>query len=117
MLALRIFGIRSWTCAMSHMLPDSAAMLRFFLAWSCDWVGWLSLVPVLSRGMGGPIRLDLISSALPDRCKPLGGPAFVIWRIQMTDVICCKIIWDLPIAKDGQLPSSLPIPPRCETWC
>lgn len=71
-LALRIFGIRSWTCAMSHMLPDAAAMLRFFLAWGCDWIGWLSLVPVLSCGMGGPIRLDLISSALPDRCKPLG---------------------------------------------
>jgi hypothetical protein len=25
MLALKIFGIRSSTCAMSHMLPDSVA--------------------------------------------------------------------------------------------
>lgn len=71
MLALRIFGIRSSTCAMSHMLPDSAAIPRCFLAWSCDWIGRLSLVPVLSRGMDGPIRLDLISYALPDKCRPL----------------------------------------------
>lgn len=72
MLALKIFGIRSSTCAMSHMLPDSAVLPRCFLAWSCDWVGWLSLVPVLSRGMGGSIRPDLISYALPDRMQAVG---------------------------------------------
>lgn len=116
MLALRIFGIRSSTCAMSHMLPDSAVIPRCFLAWSCDWIGRLSLVPVLSRGMDGPIRLDLISYALQTHAGRL-GPAFVIRRLQVIDLICCKIVWVSPMAKDAQLPSSLPIPPRCETWC
>lgn len=116
-LALRIFDIRSLTCAMSHMLPDSAVMPRCFLAWSYDWIGWLALVPILSRGMGGPIRPDLSRPCPPRQVQPVWGPAFVIRRLERTDVICCKIFCVSPIAKDRQLPSSLPIPPRCETWC
>lgn len=116
MLALKTFGIRSSTRAMSHMLPDSAVRPRCFLAWSCDWIGRLSLVSVLSRGMDGPIRLDLVS--MPSQTDASHwGPAFVIQRLQMIDVICCKIVWVSPMAEDAQLVSSLPIPPRCETWC